>query len=613
LDTSTTSLVLARILPVGGFILVIVVVIGLLLTNRLANPIRRLATAAQQIGAGQWDAPLPRAGRDEIGVLSQAFSTMTAQLRDLYAGLEEKVATRTRDLERRSIQLEAATQVARGAAAIRDVDQLLEETVHLISDSFGFYHAAIFLLDEAREYAILQAASSEGGQRMLARRHQLKVGEVGIVGYAAGTGEPRIALDVGADAAFFDNPDLPQTRSEMALPLQVRDRVIGVLDVQSREPAAFSEEDVAVLQTMADQVALAIENARLLEEAEGRLREISALLRRQGQEGWERLAARRPRWGYTYDGVEVMPRTAASAVETEHQLTVPLQVRGTPIGNLSLVLGDRPPTSDETVLAQAVADQVSQALERARLFQETQRTLGEMEALAEIGRATGSVLDLGDVLRLILAQLERIVPYNTVALWLREGNTMRIHAARGFETPEAFIGFAAPIQEDKLFSELVLNRQPVIIADAQHDERFRGFADTEWVRSWLGVPLLSKGEVVGLLTIDKREPNFYTAEAARLTFAFGQQVALAIENARMFEETQRRAERERMIGEVTGRMRASLDLESVLKTAADEIYQALGLDEIVIRLATEETRDRATPKSLAADRIGTRPLGEEVV
>jgi len=171
------------------------------------------------------------------------------------------------ETERRAAQLAAAAEVARDATAILDVDQLLDETVHLISEQFGFYHAGVFLVDEPGEYAVLHAASSAGGQRMLERGHKLAVGKVGIVGYVAGTGEPRVALDVGEDAVFFDNPDLPETRSEMALPLISRGRVIGVLDVQSTETAAFSEEDVTTLQTMADQLAIAIENARLYQEA----------------------------------------------------------------------------------------------------------------------------------------------------------------------------------------------------------------------------------------------------------------------------------------------------------------------------------------------------------
>ncbi|RME51174.1 MAG: GAF domain-containing protein [Caldilineae bacterium] len=169
--------------------------------------------------------------------------------------------------KRRATQLEVASEVARHATAILDdVDRLLDDTVHRISDKFGFYHAGIFLLDESRRFAVFQAASSAGGAQMLKEGHKLKVGEEGIVGYVASTGKARIAPDVGTDAVHYANPHLPDTRSEMALPLKVRNRVIGVLDVQSDQPNTFGQADIATLQILADQLANAIENARLYRE-----------------------------------------------------------------------------------------------------------------------------------------------------------------------------------------------------------------------------------------------------------------------------------------------------------------------------------------------------------
>ncbi|HID89306.1 MAG TPA: HAMP domain-containing protein, partial [Anaerolineae bacterium] len=207
---NTTQMSLQRwVLPLGVVLLVAASVLGGLFAARLARPIREMAIAALRIGAGQWDTPLPPPGEDEIGVLATALRRMRAQLQELVASLEQRVAERTAALSRRTLQLEAAATVAREAAAIRDVGTLLNKVVHLISDRFGFYHTGIFLLDEAKEYAVLQAVSSEGGRRMLERGHRLRVGEQGVVGYVAGTGEPRIALDVGKDAVFFDNPDLP--------------------------------------------------------------------------------------------------------------------------------------------------------------------------------------------------------------------------------------------------------------------------------------------------------------------------------------------------------------------------------------------------------------------
>jgi len=192
------------------------------------------------------------------------------------AETNHQLSARTRDLERRSVQLQAAAEVSRTAISVRDLDALLAQVTHLIGEQFGFYHTGIFLLDEAEEYAVLQAANSEGGQRMLEKGHRLKVGEQGIVGYVTGTGEPRIVLDVGTDAVHFNNPLLPETHSEMALPLKLGAQVIGALDVQSKQEGAFDEKDATVLQTMADQLATAIENARLLQETQQTVHELSA-------------------------------------------------------------------------------------------------------------------------------------------------------------------------------------------------------------------------------------------------------------------------------------------------------------------------------------------------
>jgi PAS domain S-box-containing protein len=187
--------------------------------------------------------------------------------------LEQQVAARTAQLARRTTQLQVAAEVARDATTARDLDELLNRSVNLVRDRFGFYHAGIFLTDERGEYAVLRAATGDAGRQMLEHEHKLKVGEVGIVGHVCASGEPRIALDTGADAVYFDNPFLPDTRSEMALPMRASGNVIGALDVQSTKESAFDQDDVEILQVMADQLAMAIERTRLFKRAQATLEE----------------------------------------------------------------------------------------------------------------------------------------------------------------------------------------------------------------------------------------------------------------------------------------------------------------------------------------------------
>lgn len=230
------------------------------------------------LGMASSDDPLPdyldiaREVADRVA-LALYQARLREQVEQHAEELEQQVAARTAQLARRNVQLQVAAEVARDATTARDLDELLDRSVNLIRARFGFYHAGIFLVDERSEYAILRAATGEAGCQMLEHGHRLKVGQVGIVGYVTGASEPRIALDAGADAVHFDNPFLPDTRSEMALPMRVGGRVIGALDVQSTKESAFDDDDVEILQVMTDQLAVAIEKTRLFEQTQAALEE----------------------------------------------------------------------------------------------------------------------------------------------------------------------------------------------------------------------------------------------------------------------------------------------------------------------------------------------------
>ena len=228
-----------------------------------------------------------------LGYLLPRFTATLARSRRLaqelgtqQARLEEQIAERTQALQeanyalqRRAIQLEASAEVARAITSILDVDDLLRKAVGLIRDQFDFYHASIFLLDATREWAILREATGEAGAKMKAQGYRLAVGDTSMVGWTALHHQPRIALDVGEDAIRFANPLLPYTRSEMTLPMMIGDRLLGVLNVQSTEEAAFDEDDVRVLQSMANQIAVAIENAQRVSDDAALLETTSPIYR----------------------------------------------------------------------------------------------------------------------------------------------------------------------------------------------------------------------------------------------------------------------------------------------------------------------------------------------
>jgi len=258
-----------RLLILGsGYALVVILalILAFLIQRSITRPVAELRAGADAFHEGDLSYAVPVAGSDELSLLAQTLNELAAQLHQSIATLEQQVNERTRDLERRATQLAIAVDVGRAATSILDLETLAHRVVDLIREGFDLYYAGLFLVGGAREYAVLEAGTGEAGQVMKERGHRLAVGGVSMVGAACAQGQARIALDVGDEAVRFDNPLLPETRSELALPLMVGDRVLGALDVQSIQPAAFTEQDIAVLQLVADQVAVAVDNARKVSE-----------------------------------------------------------------------------------------------------------------------------------------------------------------------------------------------------------------------------------------------------------------------------------------------------------------------------------------------------------
>jgi len=355
------------------------------------------------------------------------LNTANRELQSMQITLEKRVQDRTVALDRRTSQLEAASYVSRQTASIQDPQILLSNVVDLITVRFGYYHAAIFLLDERGRFAVLQAASSDGGKRMLERGHRLEVGREGIVGYAAYQKRPHIALDVGEEAVFFNNPDLPNTRSEVALPLMVRNKVIGVLDIQSYEQQAFTQDDVNTLQAMADQVALAIDNDRLLVESHTSLRQLQAITAESTYRTWKTRLSRKSH-GYLYTPSGVTNLTTPEQVDAikessnpfEELLTIPISLRNNKIGQITLKRRGKNPkwTEREQQLADQVAAQVALALDNARLLEETQLRAAREQTISTISSRFGQTTDLDTLLKLAVQELHQLPDVTEAAIFI---------------------------------------------------------------------------------------------------------------------------------------------------------------------------------------------------
>jgi len=354
------------------------------------------------------------------------------QLTELHADLELRVEERTLELanrnealdsanthiQRRAEQFEALTQVTQAITSIRDLQELLPRIAAVISERFGFYHVGVFLLDEVNEYAVLSATNSEGGQKMLERKHRLRVGQEGIVGNVTSIGEPRIAMDVGQDPVFFNNPDLPNTHSEMALPLRSADRIVGALDVQSKETGAFTDEDIQMLSLLANQVSLAIDNARLFDETRIALAEAEAVSRQLTREAWGRLSLEHSLVGYRYNIAGASPlnelidltesdkgKNQSRSMEAS-QIVVPIELRGETIGSLVVQSPSAAALNQDQIdLIKAVAERVALSAENARLFEETSRRAERERLVSDI---TGKIRSVNDPQAMVKTAIEEL-------------------------------------------------------------------------------------------------------------------------------------------------------------------------------------------------------------
>ena len=342
-------------------------------------------------------------------------------------------------LQRRTSELGIASQIARNIALQQDPLNLIDNTLNSIRDQFGFYHAGLFLIDELQEYAVLKAATGDAGREMLNQNHRLKIGEQGIVGFVASQGTARIAADVGQDAVHFQNPLLPNTHSEMGLPLRLGSRIVGVLDVQSETESAFSQQDVNIIQTIADQLAVSIEHSRIVTELQRNLDEYKSRSRVLTQRDWAEFITnlRSPRSiRYTSKGLQKsteespISREAVSTGSTQVKtrrgkssstatVAVPIKLRDVTIGVIELKIADPSEIPNIQNLVESTSSRLALSLENARLIEETQLRMEQEKMVSEITSRVRSSTTVNDILRQTALELGKSMGLSDVRVELR--------------------------------------------------------------------------------------------------------------------------------------------------------------------------------------------------
>jgi GAF domain-containing protein/HAMP domain-containing protein len=377
----------------------------------------------------------------------------------------------------RTLQLQTAAEIARDISGSLNLDELLVKAVNFIRDRFSFYHAAVFLLDLSGEYAVIREATGEAGAQMKRAGHKLGVGSKSIVGYVASRGEPLTVNDTTRDPTYYANPLLPATRAETAIPLKVGERILGVLDVQSTQPYAFTEDNLRTLQILADQLAIAVVNTELFAETQEHLSEHRLL--------------------------HHITTTAASGTTLEEALR-------SAVNGLQVTLG-----GDRVTILLA---------DREQKFLEVKAAVGYSE----------------------------------------EVNQVRVPIGSGVT------GWVAA------------HRRPLRIDDVRNDPRYIEVSPN--TRSELAIPLIYRNEVLGVLNVESEQVAAYTESDEEMLGTLGGSLAAIIANARLLEQIRAQAERERLLFEVTSKIRRSTDMQTILATTASELSRVVGARRTQIRI-----------------------------
>ncbi len=341
-----------------------------------------------------------------VGVYRRHLENVLEESQTLNTVLEEerrRLENQSKILQRRVEQIHTASEIMRIINTILDPDELLQRVVDLVRERFNLYYVGIFLVDERGEYAVLRAGTGEAGRKMLAEGHRLAIGGASMIGWCLSNRQPRIAMDVGDEPVRFANPHLPLTRTELALPIISRGEILGAMTVQSEKPQAFDQDDLLVLQNIADSVATALQNARLYQEAQRGLRELTASRRQTLFQAAQHLNKE------TVE-VSVGDSNGHSSEEnlTLHLLKVPITLYDAPIGEITLE-SDHPWTDEEREFAAQVGAQIAVALENLYLAEEHRRIAEENRLISQVTEQVSATLDLDTIIQTAVTELQGIL------------------------------------------------------------------------------------------------------------------------------------------------------------------------------------------------------------